>query len=1329
MLTFSKKSIFKKVLPVVLLSVLLVATATFAILKHIQDQANAITDDNDNVYVYYTASDIIDYGIPYEGYDGHAYKFNMYVDGQLVGYGQCINPSKDRPYGGPFTAEQIEATDLKTKKLKLLVYLSTVHNSVSDSFVSQMFAITNMPNPTADQQYAYLHATMGWINEGEDGARHLDADWKVYVQRFDTEFITPAINNNAAVWTLAQGYQLYKTSTGTGYQDIMWIENREATGSITVTKAASDVAGCVSSFNTDVKFSLINKTGLTVNYNGTDYANNATIISNASISNCSVTWSGLPYGNYEVLETSTSTDYTVDVDNPKTVNLVSSSVSVTFTNQAVPRSSITVQKRNYDTNQCMEDFVSNAKFTLKNSSGTTLYSNSSLDSNCNLTWGDLPYDTYTITESYAGTVYTVDTASQTVTTSNTQLNVTVNFTNTPKKGAITVYKKDSDTNSCNSTGDLSLIGTTFEIYNQTGVPIKYGSSTIANGHIVDTKSITSVSSGSCSVTFENLPYGNYLIKESQATTGYTAATDQTVNLSGATASATFVDTSVKGKITVTKKDSKTNSCTTQGNTTFNGTTFTITNNSTNPVYVGSTPILPGAVIATKTLTGGACSIAFDNLPYGRYKITETAAGSGYNVASAQDFTIPSTSGATELTATFTDETITGKITVNKTDSETGVCTPQGNATFNNTQFRLVNISTNAVYYDNGLVAPNGEIDTKTLTNNACSVTFENLPYGKYTLEEVAVGNGYNRNVTVATVEIPTSGSVNISTTYANKPIVGKVTVEKIDKDTGTCTTTGDLSFNGASFSITNNSTNPVYYQGTNYANGQIIDTKFLGDGECSVTFEGLPYGEYIVKEASTSEGYVLNTTPHTVTIPDDSGTVIDVSTTFENQVIRGDLKFVKMDGTNNKVMRDVLFSISSVDENNNIKETHIVVSNKDGVVDTSSSFIPHSTNTNGYDALYDEVDPISFSGFGTWFGLDKNGNNIPVHDDVGALPYGTYIIQELRCGSNLFCTGILNQKVTVTINSANQVINLGDWDNACTNFSLGTTATDAADDDHFIEVGQEVKLKDTIDFCVKPNTNFTIKGILMDKETEEPLLINGATVESSVDIRSEEECGQTEMIFTFDASELGGKTLVVFETLYYKDDIITKHDDIDDVEQTVDIISLRTYATNKDTGDKILPLGQDVEIKDEVYYCLRPGVEYTVKGVLMNKATGNGLLVNSQPVEAEVTFTPEEACGEIDMFYKLNTTGLGGVDLVIFESLYYEGELIVDHRDINNASETVSVEAETPAPAPNTGSSTALSSDGKAIFGFGFIIVISLATVGGYGIKRYIGRRKIFSHK
>ena len=122
------------------------------------------------------------------------------------------------------------------------------------------------------------------------------------------------------------------------------------------------------------------------------------------------------------------------------------------------------------------------------------------------------------------------------------------------------------------------------------------------------------------------------------------------------------------------------------------------------------------------------------------------------------------------------------------------------------------------------------------------------------------------------------------------------------------------------------------------------------------------------------------------------------------------------------------------------------------------------------------------------------------------------------------------------MNSANQVIDLGDWDNACTNFTLDTTATDAKDGDHYVEISETIELTDIIDYCVKPNMDFVLKGVLMDKSTGEPLLIDGKPVENSIKINSDTNCGQAKMTFTFPGSEeLAGKELVTFETLYYND--------------------------------------------------------------------------------------------------------------------------------------------------------------------------------------------------
>ena len=899
-------------------------------------------------------------------------------------------------------------------------------------------------------------------------------------------------------------------------------------------------------------------------------------------------------------------------------------------------------------------------------------------------------------------------------------------------GGLSIEKCDLENSTCIPQGNANFSGINFEVYNASNSKI-YNPRTgqiYANGDKVAEG--TTDANGKLSISNLLATGVKYTVKETGTNRSYQlTASSQNVTLSssGQQESLTFKNLVNKGKITVNKKDSSTGNCVTVGNAVFNNTVFQLINNSTNPIIYNGSSISSGGVVANATLNTTSCTVVFDNIPYGSYTVKETAVGSGYNVNTGTvNISIPDNNGSYDTTVNFTNTAILGKITVNKKDSKTNSCTTQGNATFNGTTFRIKNNSTNPIYYNNHSYAKGAVIDTKQLTGGACSVVFDGLPYGSYIIEETAVGSGYSITTASKTVTIPASGSVNVLVDFVNDAILGKITINKKDKETGSCTTTGELSFNGLSFSATNSSTNPIYYNGHAVAPGAVIDTKTLTNGACSVTFENLPYGKYTIKETNSVTGYVRNTTPQDITIPASGTSNVNVSTTFENQPIRGDVKFVKMDPNNNKPMSNVLFSISSIYSDDNIKETHLVVSNEDGVVDTSSAFALHTYKTNGYDPLYDDIYPFGFQGFGSWFGLDKNGNSISPRDEVGALPYGTYIIQELRCNSNLFCTEVMNQKATITINSHNQVIGLHDWNNTCTKFSLETTAVDAKDEDKYIEIGEKVTIKDKIDYCVKPKVDFTIKGVLMDKTTGEQLLINGQPVESEVKINSQTDCGSTEMYFTFDASELGGKEIVVFETLYYGEDIITSHEDIEDESQTVEMVYLRTFASNNLTGEKTLPVDSYAEIKDVVKYCLKPGVEYTFKGALMNKEKAEVVVFENKPVIQSVTFTPREACGEFETIYKLNTTGLDGANLVILESLYKDDELIIEHIDLNNTDETVTVESPLPAPDTGlfTGKNNGASESNNTIFIVGVVVFVS---VGGYIGMRLATRKSIFKKK
>ena len=524
---------------------------------------------------------------------------------------------------------------------------------------------------------------------------------------------------------------------------------------------------------------------------------------------------------------------------------------------------------------------------------------------------------------------------------------------------------------------------------------------------------------------------------------------------------------------------------------------------------------------------------------------------------------------------------------------------------------------------------------------------------------------------------------------------------------------------GINFGVYNNTGITIYDpSGNTYANGaRITSGKTGNDGK--VTFSNLLVGfDYTVKEESTG----TTNTKFALTAPNQnvSLTMSNKAPTlkFYNRPARGDVKFVKLDENNNQPMANVLFSITPLYDDGTLGETHYVVSDQNGVVDTSAN--AHSNHTNGYDALVEGDELISYQGFGTWF-IDKDYPDVAIDDSAGALPLGQYLIEEMRCPSNMFCYGIKDQKKTISVTKEKEVVDLGNWNNACAVFELETEATDNTDGDHYVEAINNAKIKDTISYCVKTNTDFVIKGILMDKKTGEPLLINGKTVESSINLNVDEECGTTEMFFDLDATELGSKEVVVFETLYYEGEPVVKHEDINDDAQTVYIIKLRTIASAKESDEKVLPITDSAELKDVIDYCLEPGIEYTIKTVVMDKDTKNGILIDSKPVEQSLTFTPEEACGKTVMYYDLDTSRLGGARLVIFESLYIEDELILEHKDFDNEDESFSVEV----PAPDTGVLTKTSqSSGQMSDSITTTIVVTIISAGSYLIMRCFSRKK-----
>ena len=119
-------------------------------------------------------------------------------------------------------------------------------------------------------------------------------------------------------------------------------------------------------------------------------------------------------------------------------------------------------------------------------------------------------------------------------------------------------------------------------------------------------------------------------------------------------------------------------------------------------------------------------------------------------------------------------------------------------------------------------------------------------------------------------------------------------------------------------------------------------------------------------------------------------------------------------------------------------------------------------------------------------------------------------------------------------------------------------------------------------------------------------------------------------------------------------------------------IEIGTKATVE--GEKEVDPLDKVTLTDTVSYTgLVPGKEYRATGVLMDKETGEKLLVDGKEITAETVFVPETKNGGVDVTFIFDATGLHGKEIVVFEDLYRENVLLATHADINDEGQTIKV--------------------------------------------------------
>lgn len=284
------------------------------------------------------------------------------------------------------------------------------------------------------------------------------------------------------------------------------------------------------------------------------------------------------------------------------------------------------------------------------------------------------------------------------------------------------------------------------------------------------------------------------------------------------------------------------------------------------------------------------------------------------------------------------------------------------------------------------------------------------------------------------------------------------------------------------------------------------------------------------------------------------------------------------------------------------------------------------------------------------------------------------------------------------VSSADFSIKFGDVD-----IDIGTTASDAKTGNSQGIISEDAVLIDEVAYeKLTPGKEYRIEGVLMNKDTEKPVEINGKIVTAVKTFTPEKSSGTVKLRYVFDSSVLKGESVVVFEDIYQGDVKLASHADISDEGQTVDYPDLGTKATDQKTGTNIGTIAKNAVIKDAVsYHNLLIGKEYTAKGKLMDSSTGKPLLVNGKEITAERTFTAEKKTGKVDLFFTLDSTDLAGKTVVVYENLYHEGVKIGSHADISDKGQSITY----PINTPKTGD------DGDPIFLFLALAITGIAVV------------------
>lgn len=455
--------------------------------------------------------------------------------------------------------------------------------------------------------------------------------------------------------------------------------------------------------------------------------------------------------------------------------------------------------------------------------------------------------------------------------------------------------------------------------------------------------ITTAENGRATTPY--LPHGEYLVKETKTPKDYITAPDFTISVTDDYTEYEDIEqikivninnrpfTSQVKLIKVDEETGKT--------VTLNGASFkikdsqgnyviqkvagqkidTFTTNSKNQITVPFGKL--GEVTLPLELDAGTYTVEEIKVPEGFLELKEPIT---FTITNQYDYDIDDDK-APILTVKVANAQPKGKITINKTDKETG------NA-MTDIEYLLTAKNDIVSAIDGSILFKKGETVAKGKTDVNGQIIIDDLFMGEYELKEILTNEGYVLDETVHDIifkaEDTTTKEYTHEINVTNIAPHGQIDLLKTDKDT-------KEPLGGITFELTAkediyslDGRNTLLYKAGDKVSVDISKNGLYATNELGEIHIGnLPLGKYELREIQTLDGYIPNNTVYDINLSYDHSdkTIYTKEINVENEKTTTEIS--KIDATNNQELEGAHLSLK--DKNGNIieewvsgKEPHII---------------------------------------------------------------------------------------------------------------------------------------------------------------------------------------------------------------------------------------------------------------------------------------------------------------------------------------------------------------------------------------------------------------------